>query len=254
MCELFGASLKKSADLNEYLREFFSHSDKHPHGWGLAYQEYGKLRIVKEPVCANESRIIGGVIEQIPPQKDLLAHIRYATIGATKAENCHPFSGCDNSGRRWTLIHNGTIYSGTELMKYLDLQNGDTDSERIFMYLLDKVNAALAEKKQLDAGERFKIVDALVNELSPRNKLNLMIFDGELLYVHKNMDKTLSYKHTDDGVVLSTQPLEKEGWNDLPMCRAIAFKDGERLFEGSAHGNEFIPTLDRITVFDAMNI
>lgn len=254
MCELFGASLKRRTDLTVYLREFFSHSDNHPHGWGIEYEEDGEIRIVKEPVCANQSRIIGSVIDRLYPQKNLLAHIRYATIGATKAENCHPFSCRDNSGRRWTLIHNGTIYSGMELMKYLDLQNGETDSERIFMYLLDKINAAVAEKKQLDEEERFGIVDSLVNELSPRNKLNLMIFDGELLYVHKNMDKTLSYKQTGDGVVLSTQPLEKEGWNDLPMCRAIAFKEGEKVFEGAVHGNEFISTLNHITVFDAMNI
>lgn len=254
MCELFGASLNKRTDLKEYLREFFRHSNKHPHGWGLAGEKDGDALIVKEPVCANDSLMIGEVIERLSPQKNLLAHIRYATVGATKAENCHPFSGCDNSGRRWTLIHNGTVYSGMELMKYLELQNGDTDSERIFMYLIDKINAALAEKTQLEIEERFKIVDSLVNELSSRNKLNLMIFDEELLYVHKNMKNTLYYKQTDDGAFFSTQPLDACNWQDLPMCRAFAFKNGEKLFEGEYHGNEFIPSLDYITVFDAMNI
>ncbi len=254
MCELLGASLKKREDLTEYLREFFSHSNKHPHGWGIAAEKNGELQIEKEPVCANESRMIEGIVERLSPQKNLLAHIRYATVGATRKENCHPFSGCDNSGRRWTLIHNGTIYSGLELMKYLDLQNGDTDSERIFMYLIDKINKALVNKKRLDIRERFELVDSLVCGLSSRNKLNLMIFDGEVLYVHKNMNATLSYKQTENGVILSTQPLENEGWRDLPMCRAIAFKDGEKIFEGVNHGNEFISTMGSITVFDAMNI
>ena len=254
MCELFGASMRRRTNLTEYLKEFFSHSSKHPHGWGLAFEKNGDIKIEKEPVCANESRILGSIIEAVPSQKVLLAHIRYATVGAKRTENCHPFSGCDNSGRHWALIHNGTIYSGMELLKYRCLQKGSTDSERIFMYLLDNINEVLEKKKDLNERERFEIVDRVIRILSPRNKLNLMIFDGEVLYVHKNMRGTLSYKQTGDGVLLSTQPLESEGWQDLPMCRTFAFKQGEKTFEGFSHGNEFISSMDSITALDAMNI
>lgn len=254
MCELFGANLKRRMDLRNLLSEFYSHSNKHPHGWGLFWEQDNQMKIMKESVCANESSIIADLIDSVAPQQNLLAHIRYATIGSRRIENCHPFSGTDNSGRKWTLIHNGTVYSSSKLMKYLDSQTGDTDSERIFMYLMDKINEAIEKNPLLDSVQRFAVIDNLVKKLSPRNKLNLMIYDEELLYVHKNMRNTLSYKQTDDGVVLSTEPLEHEGWQALPMCRAIAFKDGEKIYEGEDHGREFIPTLDYITEFDAMNI
>lgn len=42
MCEIFGVSSKTRVDINEYLKVFFSHSNKHPHGWGLACMEGAK--------------------------------------------------------------------------------------------------------------------------------------------------------------------------------------------------------------------
>ncbi len=254
MCELFGASLKKPVNMKKYLDEFYSHSRKHPHGWGLAVEGDGGMKISKSPECAVESEQLAEILSKLQPEKNLLAHIRYATVGAKKADNCHPFNGRDNSGREWTLIHNGTIYSGMELMKYLDVQQGDTDSERVFLYLIDSVNEALEQKGSLSREERFGIVEKLVYSLSSRNKLNLMIFDGEVLYVHQNMSGTLYFKQTDEGYYFSTQPLDGDEWFGFPMCRACAYKNGEKLFEGSCHGNEFIPTLDYISAMDAMNI
>jgi glutamine amidotransferase len=256
MCELFGASLKKKTDLNAYLREFYSHSRKHPHGWGMAQESEDGMNVLKECLCANDSELLSDILRCLPPQKSLLAHIRFATIGSTKPDNCHPFTGYDSQGRQWTLIHNGTVYSGLELTKYIDLQEGETDSERIFMYLMEKVNEEISQKgnRQLTAEERFGIIERLCHTLSPRNKLNLMVYDGELLYVHKNMDGTLYSKQIENGIIFSTQPLDKERWEDFPLCRAYAFRDGEQVFEGKYHGNEFIPTLDYITAMDAMNI
>ena len=253
MCELLGASRSRACDLREYLKTFYSHSVHHPHGWGLMRQNNGEIEIIKEPVSAVGSRIISGVVEKTQPQTNLLAHIRLATVGAKKPENCHPYSGSDSSGRRWVLIHNGTIYSSNKLMKYLNFQQGDTDSERIFLYLLDLVNEKISECGELDEKSRFEVVDFLAHKLSPRNKLNLMIFDGEVLYVHKNMHNTLSFKHTESGFLFSTQPLD-DGWEDLPMCTVSAYKGGEKLFESSQPTSEFVPTLEYISALAAMNI
>lgn len=254
MCELFGASLRRSTDLREYLKEFYSHSINHPHGWGIMRTVRDEVQIIKEPECANKSLVIGDVIENTPPQTALLAHIRFATVGNQMLNNCHPFSGYDDSGNRWTLIHNGTIYSGTILMKYAEKQKGDVDSERIFLYLLDKINEKIKEKGELNFEDKFEIISNLARSLAPRNKLNFMIFDGEYLYVHKNLHNSLSYKYIDNGAIFSTQPLDDEGWEAMPMCRVLAFKDGEKVAKSSSHGFEFIPTLEHITEFDAMNI
>ena len=80
-----------------------------------------------------------------------------------------------------------------------------------------------------------------------------MIFDGEVLYVHKNMSNTLYMKRTDDGVIFSTQPLDS-GWEDYPVCTLRAYKNGELLFESDEKTTEFVPTLEYISSMAALHI
>lgn len=127
-----------------------------------------------------------------------------ATIGSIKIENCHPFTQRDHTGRQWTLIHNGTIYSVRQLMKYIHTQIGDTDSERISLAMIDEIN----KNKAVTAQQRFDTADRFIISLSKRNKLNLMIYGGELLYVHQNMKDTLYYIIINPKItVLFFQPL-----------------------------------------------
>lgn len=253
MCELLGFSSDKAVDIRSYLKAFYRHSVHHPHGWGLMRECGEKIEIIKEPVCATGSRIIKNVIAQTLPQKNAVAHIRLATVGSIKTENCHPYSGTDRTGRRWTLVHNGTIYSSKMLTKYLNIQAGDTDSERIFLYLLDEINQAQAEQP-LTAQQRFEIVNRLVISLSNRNKLNLIIFDGELMYVHKNMKDTLYFQEKNHHILFSTKPLDNSEWEEYPLAQLAAFHSGEKVFEGTKHNRIFVPTLEYITAMDAMNI
>jgi len=255
MCELFGISAKKPIDIRGYLRAFFSHSIDNPHGWGLMREIGGVQEITKEAVCAVKSALLPQLTESAPAQKNALAHIRYATIGRMTRENCHPFSGADISGRVWTLIHNGTIYSGIELAKYLTLQEGETDSERILLYLIDEANRRIREKgAPLTEEERCRFIEHTAAVLAPRNKLNFIIYDGELMYAHKNMRETLVYRETDEGTVFSTAPLDGGEWKSVPLTRVIVYKDGSRIFTGEPHGHEFVSSLASITEFDAMNI
>ena len=43
MCEIFGFSSSKEEELNDYLKEFYSHCEEHPHGWGLAILDFINL-------------------------------------------------------------------------------------------------------------------------------------------------------------------------------------------------------------------
>ena len=228
----------------------------------------GRYEIIKESAKALDSKLIGSVVESTGPQKLLMAHIRLATIGVTRIENCHPYTGKDLEGRTWTLIHNGTIYSGSLLTPYITLQKGETDSERVFLYLMDRINNAILDRREwnshhhivpearpeLSDKERFDIVDQVTRDLSPRNKLNLMIYDEELLYVHNNMEDTLYYRRLEDGVLIVTSPLTKKGWRPFPLTRLHAFRDGEVTFRGRDHGAVFVPNLEYITAMAAMGI
>ncbi|SDA19192.1 glutamine amidotransferase [Ruminococcus sp. YE71] len=252
MCELLGFSGAAPTDLRQYAEVFFSHSETNPHGWGIMYED-GSRHIVKEPVKASDSELLPEVLEELTPQKNMLAHIRYATIGSIKTENCHPFTAADISGRTWTMIHNGTIYSGERTYKYLREQRGDTDSERLFLAFIDMMNEKLASGK-LSERERFAAVNGFITENSPRNKLNLMIFDGDLMYIHKNLKNTLSYKKLENGLLFSTTPLDGDGWIPFPIAQVTAFRNGKAVYRGTVHKGVFVPNLEYITALDAMNI
>lgn len=249
MCELIGFSAAGPTDIIQQLKEFFSHSRTNPHGWGLMYGD----EFIKGCEKASDSMMLPILLNRFKPAETVLGHIRFATVGSIKYENCHPFSERDITGRRWTLIHNGTIYSGSRLIPYLKTQMGDTDSERLFRYLIDKLNAAQADG-ELSQQARCELIDELVHELAPRNKLNLMIYDGELLYIHKNMHDTMKYRRLGSGYIFSTTALDDEQWEDVPIAQLMVYKDGERVYTGSRHEGIFVPTLQYIKAMDAMHI
>ena len=253
MCELLGISSAKPMEVSGFLKEFYSHSVMHPHGWGLMYHCDGERTILREPVRAIDSTFLGAVVDSLEPQTTLLGHIRLATVGAVKEENCHPYTGKDMTGREWTLIHNGTIYSGKTHYQYYKQQRGDTDSERLFLGLLDAVNESIKLGKNTEH-ERFQTVESFIEQNAPRNKLNLMIWDGELFYVHKNLKNTLSYQRTESGCIFSTQPLNDGMWIPFPVAQVIAFKDGRECYRGERHKGIYVPTLEYITAMDAMHI
>lgn len=256
MCELLGISSKVPYDFRAELKNFFKHCNENPHGWGIMYKKDGERKIVKEPVSADSSTKLPRLVSQLDSQNVLIAHIRYATVGAKNNENTHPFERYDDSGRRWTLIHNGTIFSGNVLTKYKQTQKGTTDSERILLYLIEQINQKIREKNEqdLDAEERFSVLNQVVCDITHRNKVNLMIYDGEYLYAHKNMKDTLSFKRTEDGIVLATKPIDDGNWIPLPMTTLLSFKDGKLIREGTNHGNVFVSYKESMNIFDGMNI
>ena len=239
MCEIYGFSGNRSRELNNDLREFYSHADQHPNGWGLALFDEQKTELLKEEKRADKSTLLKEKLNAPVKAKTALAHIRLATIGNVEQENCHPFVATDNSGRTWMLIHNGTVFENDKLNKYIFLQKGETDSERILLYIIDLINEAGALlRRSLTAAERFGIIDEIVRDSSPKNKLNLLIYDGELLYAHTNFKDSLYERKDDDGVTISTCPLTDCGWRPVPFTSLIAYRDGEHVFTGTDHHHE----------------
>ena len=243
MCELFGFSSAIEWTINDYLKEFYNHSDMHPHGWGLVTLEGNEAFIEKEPVQATKSTYLKERLKAPICERQVFAHIRYATIGNVDYRNCHPYTRKDMKGRRWTMIHNGTIFDYSPLDKYFKLQNGDSDSERILMYIVDKVNDATRENgKELKAQNRFQLVEEIVSDMAKGNKLNLLLYDGEYTYVHTNYLNSLYYLDKDgqgNSTLFSTQPLSKEEWKPLPLTTLLVYQEGKRIYTGTDHGNEY---------------
>lgn len=242
MCELFGLSGGRKVNIVNELKEFYSHAPENPNGWGLFLDDGGRGLFCKEDVRADKSRRLEEIMKGDIWARDAIAHIRLATIGYDEMENTHPFRGYDISEREWIFAHNGTIFESDVLNKYTYEQDGETDSERIFLYILDSMNEAMRRKSgPLDADERFDILQQITAGLAPKNKLNLLIYDGEMLYVHSNYRGSL-YERREDGYILfSTRPLQEGKWDEIPFTRLLSYKDGESVREGTSHDTEYIP-------------
>ncbi|NLK95947.1 MAG: class II glutamine amidotransferase [Clostridiales bacterium] len=244
MCELFGVYSKKNIHLNNLLEIFYSHGEKHPHGWGLSYfNENGDNKFYKESSNATKCPILHSILSSPLYGNSALGHIRYASVGNIAKVNAHPFIGEDILNNKWTLIHNGTIFSGMELLKYTKTQKGETDSERILLFLLDEINKAIKEKgRSLTNFERFKVVEMVIEKLAYRNKLNLLIFDGTYYYAHTNEKDTLYFSKNDDSIYFSTTKLTEDIiWNNLPINKLHVFsEDIKEVYTGSDHGFEYI--------------
>ena len=241
MCELFGVSSAKRVQVNDLLREFFSHSEKHPNGWGLATFYGGAASIEKEPMQASKSAYLKERLSHRMDVSTLLAHIRLATIGNMEYGNSHPFVKQDASGRRSALIHNGTIFDYPALSPYQYQQKGGTDSERVLLYLVDQIDRRQADLgRAMNAAERFEFLDPLIADMAQGNKLNLIVYDGELMYVHTNYADSLYVWENGNTAIFCTVPLKVGRWTPVPFTSLCVYHEGKRVFQGRPHGHEYV--------------
>lgn len=247
MCEIFCLNSNKPRKVNQCLECFYNHSEQHPHGWGLANMQSNKFIIDKEPQKASCSQHLKQILSNPLISKNVFAHIRLATMGEIISPNCHPFTQIDANNRTWMLIHNGTIFDYPPLDEYIEIENGDTDSERILLYIIDKINEFERQKNApTTIKERFNILLAIVTDLSKNNKLNLMIHDGDLTYIHSNMRKSLYYLKSDEYFLIASTPVnDDDGWKEVELNKLFALVDGNIIFESKEHQNEYVQTTEQ---------
>ncbi len=247
MCELFGVSCKQCIEINEYLKKFYKNCEEHPHGWGLAIMQDNQSIIDKQPVKASESEYLKNLLAKPIYVEHAFAHIRLATAGCMQSFNCHPFMKIDNHGRTWTLVHNGTIFEYDPLNKYRLFQAGVTDSERILLYLIDQINEVEDKRDEILSDEEcFQIIEDIISKLSKNNKLNLMIYNGSMMFVHTNCKNGINYLKTDSTIYLSTRKLTEENWKEVPINTLFGIKDGKLIHRGKPHQNEYEITEENI--------
>lgn len=270
MCELLGLSSKEKISAGALLSEFFSHAGENPHGWGAAVFSKDKTEIVKEPVSALVSRDAKDFADTMPDADLLIAHIRLATKGQVTLQNTHPFVMEDNSGTEWVLAHNGTIFGSDVLSGYARKQEGETDSERILMYLVDSLNknsghAAAGNKRpgnvdgsSLTADEKISTIEKVIKDITEDNKVNVLISDGQLLYMHTNYRGSMMSFDRDGAVTVSSKPLraarfsdttrtdeQANGWEELPVNTLMVYEKGQLIYRSVPHGNEYFEDEER---------
>lgn len=231
MCEIYGFCGNTNINLNKYTNVFWTHARVHKDGFGYYLADKNELYV--NPNSASDY-----LIPLARKQFDsnlALCHIRFKTHGNVKSENCHPFIKYDSSGVQWTLIHNGYIDDTPALQALRTLQNGETDSERILLYIVESINYfyehSYIENKNDFLYYLYSHIEFALKQLACLGKTNLIFTDNctNNMYVFINHFNTLYYLNSDNGVHFSTTKLSNECWNAVPANKLFIFNNGKRI-------------------------
>ena len=190
MCELLAMSSRWPADVSVSLEELASHGGrKGPHrdGWGIAYFAGRDVMRVREPRAASESACIQFVAAQHLASECVVGHIRRATRGDRILANTQPFAR-ELGGRMHVFAHNGDlpdVFTDPRIRIARFHPIGDTDSERAFCALLERIQQLGDDAEIPPLAARVQVVvdfARMLRTLGPA--ANFLYADGDALFVH----------------------------------------------------------------------
>ena len=151
-------------------------SRREPDGTGVGwYDAQGRPEIAKQPLAAYEDQAFAREARELE-STTFVAHIRYATTGAVRAVNTHPFT---QHGR--LFAHNGVVHDlprlERELGDDLSLVRGDTDSERVFALITRET-----ERRDGDVGAGIASAMQWIAANLPVYALNLVVATRDELW------------------------------------------------------------------------
>jgi glutamine amidotransferase len=212
--------------LAEAPRSLSALSVDHRDGWGLAWVGGGDWHVRKGTDCAADCGDYRRVSHEARSRL-AIAHVRHKTVGPTSLANTHPFRR-----GRWVLAHNGTVEnlaaitdrcSPTRLAEV----EGDTDSERLFAFLMTCIDD--------HAGDVASGLAAAVRELGaiPRvGAVNFLLSDGEQMYALRlgrslfMLDRTGQPGRRTPSVAIASERLTDEAWTDVAEGTLLAVSRG----------------------------
>ncbi|MGD0818404.1 MAG: class II glutamine amidotransferase [Methanomassiliicoccales archaeon] len=251
MCRIFvmaAAADVPPAIKSRLLREFFqSSAETYSGGWGIGYFTDEGTMVVKEPIKATDSFALAGAIRRAEPGF-IMAHVRNPTSGDKNVLNTHPFQ---KDG--WLFSHNGTLgnphgLKARLLERYSEDLQGDTDSEIMFHYLLQRIEQA----GEAEAGILAAIREMSRDQSEGTSSLNFAMTDGTVLFTLRkaftnyqkypmnfaNLDsldmagdkKVLRDRDSMIATVVSSEPFTPGEWRGLEMGEMlIATAEDQRI-------------------------
>jgi len=215
MCRLLGWATRVPTSLLDLLGErdlddFTELSCKHADGWGVARSTGSGVQVRKRPDAARTSDDFAGWSRGV--RSDLgMAHLRWATLGLdVRTENTHPFTD-----GRVAFAHNGSVFPPAALDGLLSRRGrrrrtGDTDSERYFLAVLDRLRAGAAPAEalrrtvaEIAATADYTSLNCLL--LTPDELYAVCCFDPARIKPDEGPDYfDLKYRIDDDAVVVAS--------------------------------------------------
>jgi predicted glutamine amidotransferase len=262
MCELLGLSSNAPATVNFSLPKLAEHGavpGTYADGWGVGYYEGLDVRLFKEAVAAAGSDWVRFIAQHDLRSLLVIAHTRRATRGARSYPNAQPFIR-ELAGRTHLFAHNGDlpgIFESSAFQPERFNPIGETDSERAFCVLLDRMALIWKDRKATPTlRDRFLIVSSFAGELRNLGPANILYSDGDLLFAHGHRRKhadtgrveapglVLHQKHCQSGLrgseasglsiqgdgqlvtLLASVPLTGERWEPLAEGELVAVTRG----------------------------
>ena len=261
MCELFAMSSRLPATVQRSFAELARHGGEagpHKDGWGLAYYEGQAVRLSREARPAATSRNLRALQDNPFSATTVISHIRRATQGGNTLDNCQPFVR-ELGGRVHVFAHNGDLVG---IAGRRDLSTGgyrpvgDTDSERAFCALLERMRGPWQQAGGLPPLEqRLHVIEefaAVLRELGPAN---FVYADGDAVFVHshrRNQGAGLGIRppglhllcrrcagdpgSTQEVVLIASVPLSDEAWQPLEEGEIVVLAAGQRVAGSRSDG------------------
>jgi len=187
MCELLGLSSNAPATVNFSLPKLAEHgavAGTYADGWGVGYYEGLDVRLFKEATAAADSDWVRFIANHDLRSLLVIAHTRRATRGTRSYPNTQPFIR-ELAGRIHLFAHNGDlpeIFESNAFQPERFNPIGETDSERAFCVLLDRIALIWKDRKATPTlRDRFLIVSSFADELRALGPANFLYSDGDLL-------------------------------------------------------------------------
>ncbi len=250
MCQLLGMNCNTPTDVTFSFAGFAQRggrTDHHADGWGIAFFEGRGARLFIDTSAAAGSPIAELIRHYPIKSRNVISHIRKATVGAVTLENCHPFVR-ELWGRYWVFAHNGDLKDYAPRLHGHFRPVGNTDSEQAFCWLMQELAKAHASVPPVD--ELTRTLRELLPQVARHGTFNMLLSNGEALWAHASTklcyivrqhpfasarlaDEDLSInfaEHTtpsDRVAVVATTPLTcDEQWTEFAPGELKVFVDG----------------------------
>ncbi len=184
MCQLLGMNSNTPTDVTFSFAGFAQRggrTDHHADGWGIAFFEGRGARLFVDPGAAAESPVADLIRSYPIKSNNVISHIRKATVGAVKLENCHPFMR-ELWGRYWVFAHNGDLKDYAPRLHSHFQPVGSTDSELAFCWLMQELAKSHATVPPVH--ELTRTLAELVPQVAKFGTFNFLLSNGEALWAH----------------------------------------------------------------------
>lgn len=190
MCQIFGVNSLHPIAANYLLRGFFCRgggTSDHEDGWGIAYraedgQAHLKVYTSSAFRCQHAHTLTGGNTRS----RNLMAHIRKATIGPVEDANSHPFTRT-LWGRRFFFAHNGDLKDFDPAIASRFRTFGTTDSEAAFASILTRLVVRFGDAfPPLSA--LFEALEEITADIARHGTFNFILTVDDLMFAHATTD------------------------------------------------------------------